>query len=230
MTFSLPKKTTYQKNIFLKQAEKVLIAQQQMQNLNHNILNFILKENNTYSQFIHYPKQDRIDHQTGAQYFYHCHREDKNSEEHGHFHCFLRYQAIPKSIKPAKLIDWDKYINNPMTHIIAIAMNTYGQPIRLFTVNRWVSKEIWYEAKEMERIHKRFQMRLNDDNWKILDTWIEGLIQLFKPQIYWLWQTRDKQIQELKSHKTNNIYEDNSLEELSSFNINLTEQIKWAMS
>ncbi len=42
----------------------------------------------------HYPKGDRIDYDTGAQYFYHCHRESEETEEHGHFHCFLRYKHI----------------------------------------------------------------------------------------------------------------------------------------
>ena len=179
----------------------------------------------------HYPKGDRIDHGTGAQYFYHCHREDFDSMEHGHFHCFLRYKAIPTRIKPTRLPDWDKNIDNPMTHLVAIGMNCYGQPVRLFTVNRWITSEIWYDARHVPGFLKRFKMTLDDNPyWQVLDQWVEGILHLFAPQITWLHQQRDLAIEQLKKENPEqNAYENHAIEELSSIPIDLHSQVQWLL-
>ncbi|MDF1646094.1 MAG: hypothetical protein P1U61_03800 [Legionellaceae bacterium] len=232
--FKLPKLTANTQEKLLLYAEKVLLAEQQMlaSNKDHSILHYTLKNHTTHTRMQHYPKGDRIDKTTGAQYFYHCHREDYDQEEHGHFHCFIRYPNIPKNIKPTPLPDWDKYINNPMTHLIAIAMNRHGKPIRLFTVNRWVSSEIWYDAKHTESLLNQFKMTRNDDAyWKILDQWIEALLHLFAPQIIWLREARDKLIRNKNTIQsdTQSIYNNQEISELSTLSINLKEQIQWIL-
>ncbi len=140
-----------------------------------NILHYTLCKKRKHIQLKHYPEKDRIDTPLALNIFYHCHRENFAEEEHGHFIVFYGINKSLKHIKPAPLPDWDKYIKNPMTHIIAIAMNRLGQPIRLFTVIDGSLSEIWYEAKQVPRLINRFNMTLeNDPYWKILDTWIEG--------------------------------------------------------
>lgn len=232
-SFVHPPLTRWQKAKLLKYAEQVLASQQKMTtSKGKNILHYTLEKQKRHARMSHYPKGDRIDHQTGAQYFYHCHRENEESNEHGHFHCFLRYKHIPKRRKPASLSDWDKYIDNPMTHLVAIAMNRFGQPIRLFTVNRWVTSEIWYDAEHIPSFVKRFQLTLNDKPyWQTLDQWVEGMLQLFAPQIAWLHEQRDKAMaaHQLKN-PTSNVYEDETIEELSDISINLKEQIEWIIS
>ncbi len=232
-TFNLPVISQWRKAQLLRQIKKLLTAQQQIINPTGNsILHYTLKDKDQHESMSHYPKGDRIDRQTGAQYFYHCHRENFESTEHGHFHCFLRYKHIPKHIKPTPLDDWDKHIDNPMTHIIAISMNNLGQPIRLFTVNRWVSSEIWYDAKHASNFIKRFDMTLTDDPyWQILDQWVESMLHLFAPQIAWLYTTRDAAIKSLQqSNPGENIYESERFEELSSIAIDLKQQIEWIIN
>lgn len=231
--FTLPDLSKWNQKIFLGHATQVLEAQQQMTtNKGKNILHYTLKKKRRHERMSHYPKGDRIDHSTGSQYFYHCHRENFESTEHGHFHCFIRYKHIPKRIKPAPLSDWDKYMDNPMTHLVAIGMNQFGQPIRLFTVNRWVTSEVWYEAKHVDYFLKRYKMTLMDDPyWQVLDKWVEGMLHLFAPQISWLHQARDKQIQKHQAlDATSNPYTDYSIEELSEINIDLKKQIEWIIS
>lgn len=231
--FILPELSNWRKKVFLGYASQVLEAQQKMINdKGNNILHYALKKKRNYERMSHYPKGDRIDRNTGAQYFYHCHRENFESTEHGHFHCFLRYKRIPKRIKPAALSDWDRYIDNPMTHLIAIGMNQLGQPIRLFTVNRWVTSEIWYDAEHIGHFLKRFKMTLIDDPyWQILDTWLEGMLHLFAPQISWLHQARDRRIQQQQAvNPVSNPYLDDELEELSELPIDLKKQIEWVIS
>lgn len=233
MTFTLPTLTAWKKKRFLEHAERVLTAQQQMQSLDgKNILHYTLNELPFHEHMIHYPKGDRIDHSTGAQYFYHCDREDQDQEEHGHFHCFIRYDHIPKHIKPKPLSDWNKYIENPMTHLVAIAMNRFGQPTRLFSVNRWVTEEVWYDTHHTPNFIRRFKMTKEDSAyWQVLDQWIEGMIRLFSPQIEWLNHQRDRFMNEhLTTNPDINPYEDTSIEVISDINISLPQQIEWIMN
>lgn len=228
--FTLPELSTWRKKVMLGYASQVLEAQQQMTTLKgKNIVHYTLKKKRRHERMSHYPKGDRIDRTTGAQYFYHCHRENYESTEHGHFHCFLRYKFIPKSIKPTPLEDWDLYFDNPMAHLVAIAMNQFGQPIRLFTVNRWVTSEVWYDAQHVPNFLKRFKMNLTDDPyWQILDNWVEGMLHLFAPQIAWLHQARDKQVEQYQQSKgVANPYIDLDLEDLSEISIDLKKQVEW---
>ncbi|KGP63600.1 hypothetical protein EP47_06490 [Legionella norrlandica] len=231
--FILPKLSRWHKKNFLGYASQVLEAQQQMTiSKGKNILHYTLGKKRRHERMSHYPKGDRIDRTTGSQYFYHCHRENFESNEHGHFHCFLRYKHIPKRIKPAPLPDWDKYMDNPMTHLVAIAMNQFGQPIRLFMVNRWVTSEIWYNAEHALYFLKRYKMTLMDDPyWRVLDRWVEGMLHLFSPQIVWLHQERDRQIQLYQQNNpAGNPYADHELEELSEIQIDLKKQVEWIIS
>lgn len=229
--FILPRLSKWHKNVFLGHASQVLEAQQQMMtSKGKNILHYTLNKKRRHERMSHYPKGDRIDHSTGSQYFYHCHRENFESTEHGHFHCFLRYKHIPKKIKPTPLADWDKYIDNPMTHLVAIGINQLGQPIRLFTVNRWVTSEVWYDAEHISRFLKQYKITLEDPYWCFLDQWVEGMLHLFAPQIAWLHQMRDKKIRDHQlNQKVENPYMDYELEELSEIPIDLKKQIEWVI-
>lgn len=230
--FIQPALSRWKKSQLMKCAEQVLITQHQMlTKTGKNILHHTLQKKRKHIRFNHYPKGDRIDFKTGGQYFYHCHRENEESEEHGHFHCYLRQKSIPKHMKPTPLADWDKNQDSPMAHLIAIAMNRLGQPIRLFTVNRWVTSETWFDAKHVTNLVKRFKMTLSDDPyWQPLDQWVEGMLHLFAPQIAWLHQERDaKMAQYAQENPTDNIYENRAIEELSEISIDLQTQIQWLM-
>ena len=231
--FILPALSPWKKKRFLKFAQQVLQAQHQMQKSDgKTIIHHTLRDQPIHERLSHYPKGDRIDQSTGAQYFYHCHREDYETEEHGHFHCFLRYKHIPKHIKPSKLPDWDKYIENPMTHLVTIGMNRLGQPIRLFSVNRWVTSEVTYDAKHTPNFLRRFKMTKQDDPyWQVLDQWVEGMLHLFAPQIEWLNLERDKVYQNFHmNHPEINAYEHEPLEEISEIKIDINQQVQWIIN
>ncbi|MCH9717161.1 MAG: hypothetical protein K0U24_08965 [Gammaproteobacteria bacterium] len=229
--FQLPRLTSRSQTQLLRYAEQMLRAEQQLlTSSGQNILHYTLENHTNYTTMTHYPHGDRIDKKTGAQYFYHCHRENYEQEEHGHFHCFIRCPNIPQHIRPTPLPDWNKHTDNPKTHLIAIGMNRYGKPIRLFTTNRWVSSEIWYDAKYTKPFLKQFKMTLNDSAyWQVLDRWIEALLQLFSPQIIWLREARDTLIEKKLPKETQTIYNNKQLDELSTLPINLEKQIQWIL-
>ncbi len=229
MTFEWPKLSAEVRTALLGHAEQLLAAEHAMRSpKGQHILHHILQPHIAPEKNQHYPKGDRIDAKTGAQYFYHCHRENHQTEEHGHFHCFIRYPQIPKNIQPKPITDWDKYIHNPMTHLIAIGMNRHGKPIRLFTVNRWVTSEIVYEATHTPQLINQFAFQNNTktaSHWHILDQWVTSMLKLFAPQIEYLQRRRDAL---LKTHPET-VYNDKTLNEITTLSIHIEAQIQWLL-
>jgi len=230
--FTIPELSTWHRARLLQSATRVLEAQHLMTGKKgKNILHYTLQKKRRHLSYSHYPKGDRIDFATGSQYFYHCHREDMDSEEHGHFHCFMRYKNIPKRIKHSYPADVSTHTHPPMAHLVGISMNRFGQPIRLFTVNQWVSSEIWYDAKHAASFIRRFKMTLTDDPyWQVLDQWITGMLHLFAPQIQWLHTMRDQTVEQMRFNAPeDNAFENREVEELSTISLDFPAQIKWIL-
>ena len=231
--FVLPTLSRWHKTRLLNHAATVLEAQQQMSAGRHkNMVHYTLQKQRRHQSYQHYPKGDRIDFSTGSQYFYHCHREDMDTEEHGHFHCFIRHEKIPGRIPYLYPPDVKTHTHPPMSHVVAIGMNRYGQPIRLFAVNQWVSSEVWYGAEHAEWFTRRFRMTLADNpHWQVLDAWVSGMIHLFAPQIHWLHRERCRVVEAARAGGSlQTVFEDESLEELAAIPIDLNQQIQWILS
>ncbi len=232
MSFSLPILSDYKREKLTACAMRLLESQQQLHAEHQGLHAFMLanslhEDEEPFTAMRHYPKGDRIDYESGGQYFYHCHRENFETEEHGHFHVFIRASGWPKSYRLPAIPERDKYSDNPMTHVISIGLNRHGQPIRLFTVNRWVSQECWFEAERLRRMSQKFSLNVQkNEQWKLLDDWIENLVHLFMPQTLWLQQQRDEMVKDIVSADP---YHDTDFEELSSLSINLEQQIQWLM-
>lgn len=224
--FCLPKLSAWKQKKMLAWANQVLTAQYHLQNIDGiSVVQKTLENTERHLSMQHYPKGDRIDFQLGGQYFYHCHRENHLTTEHGHFHCFLRQTGIPKHIRRTPKLNWKP--QNSMTHLVAIGMNQQGQPIRLFTVNRWVTDETWYAAQQTRHLIKRFKLNLQDKSpWQTIDRWVEGMVHLFSPHILWLHQQRDVVMQ----CSSPECYEDRNIEELSSLDIQLSDYIQWIIN
>lgn len=235
-SFTLPHLSAYRRNQLTQHAMQVLEAQQILMKDHQGPHAFMLAhcghEGETAEKFIanrHYPKGDRIDYRSGGQYFYHCHREDMDTQEHGHFHVFIRKTGWPKSYRLPRIPDRDRYLDKPMTHLISISLNRHGLPIRLFTVNRWVSHECWFEAERLGRMTRKFSVSQIETRpeYQLMDQWVEHLIHLFMPQILWLQQQRD---QAITKRTDDDPYHDKTIEELSSLSISVEEQVQWLLN
>lgn len=230
--FTYPILGDYKRKQMMDHAVQLLQAQHEIQQAGG--LHAFMLQHDEAEQFIanrHYPKGDRIDKLSGGQYFYHCHRENFETEEHGHIHCFIRKSGWPKSWKLADIPERDKYLNSPMTHLVAVGVNRVGQPVRLFMVNRWVSKECWFEAQKMQRLIPKFRLSITKDpHWQVVDGWAEHLVQLFAPQIAWLHERRDAVMAErMAANPGGDPYHDRAYEELASLPVSLEEQVSWLM-
>ncbi len=188
----------------------------------------------------HYPAGEVYDPQTHAQYFYHAHpAADRPVREHGHFHIFLRAEGMPLGVAPLVLPETAVAADarpppqaaplkhgarDEVSHLVAIALDPHGEPIRLFTTNRWVTGETWYRADDVVRMLDRFTIG-EVGGPIVLNRWLGAMLALFRPQIVALLQLRDRAVMEWRRRRRTNVFEDNRLEITSSVEIDLSAQL-----
>lgn len=193
-----------------------------------NLVGEILRGEGKFVEWNHYPKGDIYDKETHSQFYYHAHPSDLRAPEHGHFHTFMRAKGLPKSIKPAPM---PTSVTRPtgkdaIGHVVGISMDKQGLPIWMFTTNRWVTGEIWYEAGDVIKMLDRFDMDLALPSWP-LNIWISALLRLFRPQIEELLHARDGAVRDWQAaHPGENAFEDRGLEITSIMDISVDGQIK----
>ena len=135
---------------------------------------------------------------------------------------------MPRGIAPAKVADYErpKDANDALSHLIAIPMNQAGFPIRLFSTNRWVTGEFWYEASDVIKMLDRFDMDLALPSWPV-NMWVGAMLRLFRPQIEELLHARDRAVRDWQAaHPGENTFEDRGLEITSIMDISVAGQIK----
>ncbi len=185
-----------------------------------NIVSEVLKGQGTFYEMEHYPKDDVYDPETHSQYYYHNHRG--LSDEHGHFHTFLRAKAIPDNIKPAtgfkNTKPWPED-DEALAHFVGISMDADGFPIGLFITNRWVTNQTWYNAEDTAALLEHFEIDHAHPNL-VVNQWLTAMLKLFKPHITSLLLHRDNVIKQWAIDKPNeDILEDRELEITGSFDI-----------
>lgn len=194
-----------------------------------NIVGELLKNNGTFYEWDHYPPGDVYDHETHGQYYYHAHASDQRFEgEHGHFHTFVRPKGMPAGIKPAKVPGYEapEDPNDALSHLVAIAMTPAGLPFRLFTVNRWVTGEVWYKAEDVIRLLDVFNIDHAQPSWPV-NRWVSAMVRLYKPQIADLLLARDRKVEAWQQRLPDvDVFEDRDLEVTSFLDISLDQQIQ----
>lgn len=186
----------------------------------------------------HYPAGESYDPLTHLQYFFHRHAAAAGSSpderaESGHFHVFLRGEGMPPGVAPLVLAE-TAVANAPsaqsaplkrggrdeVCHLVAIAVDGHGEPIRLFTTNRWVTGETWYRADDVIAMLGR--VRVGPGQASLLDRWIVAAVRSFTPEIAVLLRRRDKAINEWRWRwSRGNAFEDPRLEITSSCDIDV---------
>jgi|GEM_PF-190599 hypothetical protein len=188
----------------------------------------------------HYPPGDVYDPRSHAQFFYHVHPPQRREpREHGHFHTFMRAEGMPAAARPFVLPETaiaDAAPSPPqaapckrggreeVSHIIAIALSPEGQPIRLFTTNRWVTGETWYRADDVIQMLDRFTLG-GGDGPRLVNRWLSATMRLFRPQIACLLHLRDEAIMGWRRRRRSNVLEDTRIEVTSGFDIDLAGQL-----
>ena len=204
--------------------ERILECYRVLRKTGDNVVGEVLRGQGEFFEMDHYPKGDAYDPETHSQYYYHSHRDD----EHGHFHTFLRENGMPKGVAPIEQSEapFMGERDDTLSHLIAISMNRAGYPIRLFTTNRWVGAEHWYEAEDVITMLDSFMMDMAQPSWPV-NIWITNLVRLFHPEIEELVRERDKVVADWRTrHQDRDVFEDRELEITSNLDISVEKQIK----
>ena len=205
-----------------------------------DILGEVMAREATVSEWRHYPDGDVYDPKSHAQYFYHVHPViGRPVREHGHFHTFLRAEGMPAGTAPLILPEvavadvpalppqappLKRGSREEVSHLVAIAVDCGGEPIRLFTTNRWVTGETWYRAEDVIRMLDRFAITEVEPS-ETLNRWVCAMLQLFRPQIAALLRMRDETVMAWRRRRRTQVFEDPALEITSSLEISLEAQL-----
>ena len=205
-----------------------------------DILGEVMAREATVSEWRHYPDGDVYDPKSHAQYFYHVHPViGRPVREHGHFHTFLRAEGMPAGTAPLILPEvavadvpalppqappLKRGSREEVSHLVAIAVDCRGEPIRLFTTNRWVTGETWYRAEDVIRMLDRFAITEVEPS-ETLNRWVCAMLRLFRPQIAALLRMRDETVMAWRRRRRTQVFEDPALEITSSLEISLDAQL-----
>lgn len=189
----------------------------------------------------HYPDGEVYDPASHAQYFFHHHpaRPGEGAPaESGHFHLFLRGEAVPRGVAP--LLSPEAAVANAplprqsaplkrggcdeVCHLVAIAVDGGGEPVGLFTTNRWVTGETWYAAEDVIRMLDRFRIA-DDQPPALVGRWLTALLRLFEDDIAALLRSRDDAVRERRWRWRSNVLEDARLEITSSLPVDLDARL-----
>lgn len=206
---------------------------------NRNIVSEALADNPA-AEWRHYPDGEVYDANSHAQYFYHKHPVNGGPlREHGHFHTFLRAEGMPVGAAPLILPEMavadvpalppqappiKRGTSEEVSHLVAIAVDCQGEPIRLFTTNRWVTGETWYRADDVIRMVDRFAVTGVEPS-ETLNRWVGATLRLFRPQIAALLRMRDETVMAWRRRRRTHVFEDPALEIASSLDIGLDAQL-----
>ncbi|NKB45974.1 MAG: hypothetical protein GKS03_17050 [Alphaproteobacteria bacterium] len=207
--------------------EQVLECMRVLGNTGDSIVGEVVNDFEDFAVWSHYPKGDVIDRQTHSQFYYHAHPEQQRPGEHGHFHLFLRCDGIPETVQPAD-IGVDNALDDfktPMCHILAIAMNQHGMPIALFTTNRWVTMDPWFDAADTISLLDQFDIDIAKPSWP-LNVWMSAMVRLYRPDIEILLHERDSTMTAADEQSADgSAYNDRSIEIASLRDIDLADRI-----
>ena len=180
-------------------------------------------------EWAHFPPGDVFDAATQSQYYYHAHAaEERVAGEHGHFHTFMRPQKVDPTLMPLALPanasrdDQGAWI----IHLIGISTDASGRLIRLFTTNRWVTGEAWYNAEAVIGMLDYFEMTVERPS-PALNSWVTGVIGMFRPQIVDLIRARDETIKhQRRAHPDRDVFEDRALQVTSEAPVDFLAQLR----
>lgn len=148
----------------------------------------------------HYPPGDVFDPASNAQWFYHCHPAEEGSQEHGHFHCFMRPEGP----------------DGPIHHLVAVGVDAGGKVTRLFTVNQWVVGDDWADAETSVALLRRFDMQMPSPSY-LVNRWLTAMLLAYEDKIAELIRQRDSRLADHSAPQGVEVRQDRSLEVTSEW-------------
>lgn len=142
----------------------------------------LLGDEDGFEPYRHYPPGDVYDFASHSQYYVHGHRPG----EHGHAHLFLRPMGMPAGCHPQVAVGG----GDSPCHLIAIGFGHHGFAAELFTTNRWVTGESWYDCDTVARMLPCFHVDGGSVGGRV-GRWLTALVRLYAPLVVSLVRRRD---------------------------------------
>lgn len=181
---------------------KLVESMNQMARRNTNAVLLTLNGVQSIKPYQRYPQEPFYFADNCWRAFYHCHASPVAYEhEHGHYHFFTR--------------------DNPgaeWSHVVALSINEYGQPLGLFTTNLWVTDGAWFESRQLSQ---QLQYLEQGDDEILPLNWFRYVLLLYQGIIVQLLNERDQKLQELYPHNHEQAFIDRSIYALSTQGIDL---------
>lgn len=190
-----------------------------------NLVGECLKGQADFYELNHYPEDDVYDADSGSQYYFHTHRGLKG--EYGHFHTFLRAPGMTASMIPVNNTGSEVWPSGEdvLSHLICISMNQNGEPVGLFTTNRWVTDETWYPADAVIKMLEVFAVDHAFPNLAV-NHWISAMFRLYQFEMAELLLERDRTVNKWRiAHPGQDVFEDRNLEVTSFITIDVDQKI-----
>jgi len=170
--------------------DAMIRAEKSLAKAGHNLVERMVRADSVPTPWQHYPETDVFDYETASQYYFHAHDDlsEELSREIGHFHLFLREEALPMDAEAVRTIGTN---DSCIAHVVAISMDRRGRPLELFTTNGWVTTEDFYEADDLIRALPRFGLDLTEPCLAV-NHWLTAAFRFFRPQIEGLIRHRDE--------------------------------------
>jgi len=140
--------------------------------------------------------------------FYHCHESTAlHPKEHGHFHLFTDIG------------------NRDWAHVAGLSIDTEGQPLQWFTVNRWVTDGPWLQQQRLPVQLNHAAAAGEDDS--LVGNWLLALLQLYRDTLSCLLIRRDKQLQQgLPGRSKADLLDDRAIYTLATESIDLQSMLE----
>ena len=112
-----------------------------------------------------------------------------------------------------------------LSHLVSLSIAPNGLPLRLFTVNHWVTDDYIFAAEAMRAKLNSFSLA-NANGPPRVNIWLESMVTLFRPQVIGLLEARDAAwAQHIAAHPGEDAYAARDLEVMSSCAIDIDAQI-----
>ena len=177
--------------------------------------------------YAHFPENDVRDRCTNSQYFFHAHPDRPG--ESGHFHLFLRKEAVPASMQRRRVPVASEagQDGSGMVHLGGISLDRKGMPIRLFTTNLWVTGGDFYFAQDTLHLLDRFSVfSVTRTPSAAANQWVSALAWVFRGHFALLLERRDEVMAAwAQRHPRRSVFEARRLEIPSIMHIDYAVQI-----
>jgi hypothetical protein len=171
----------------------------------------VLQDNQDVELSRHYPDEALTFGGEHWRAYYHCHdAPGKPGNEHGHFHIFAGVQ--PQS--------W--------SHLAALSMDSMGQPINWFTVNRWVTDGPWCDAATLIACLDNTHIESRNS---LVEQWLLCMMTIYIKELSELLRERDISLNRIKeAGSDHDILENREIYGISSTAIDLQDKLQNCIS